>query len=199
MLSPPPPSPPSSSSPSIIFVDFEALQHGKEKEGDFHLKELCLVAKDRPCEPLHMVFKCITPWDSLSPSRRRTYRYQSNVLHHLDYYEGNREYCTRCILNDIGEWLSSIGATTNTTNAAVDVEFFVLGKTKLEYLTSQFPQLNWKPYTFVNSYAELHDMTHKNLISCVYRDHATQHCACIKAFRLYIDFMKRCDSLLPLH
>ena len=195
----------SSSSFSSIFVDFEAFQHGKKEDGeDFHLKELCFVAKDRPFEPLHMVFKCTTPWSSLSPSRRRTYRYQTNFLHHLDYYEGTREYCPRCVLNDIREWLLSIGATTNTTTvasaAAINhVEFFVLGKSKLEYLSSQFPQLNWKLYTFANSYAELDNMTHKNLISCVYRDHATHHCACIKAFRLYIDFMKRCDSLLPLH
>ena len=79
---------------AVLFIDFEAFQHGDE---DFKIKELCILDVTAPLKPLTFLFKPTKPWDALKSIQKRTYAYQEHNLHHLSWSEGNKSYCTSCL------------------------------------------------------------------------------------------------------
>ena len=154
---------------STIFVDFEAFQHGTTER--YKLKELCLLSADRPLTPLYFLFRGWPTWELLNDDQKRTYSYQSNHIHHLEYTEGVVIFCKCCIARAIKiafpEWVNSV--------------FYVMGSQKYDWLRRKFPMFNWCEYNGV-TLNTLPIIPHN--ISCLHRPHG-DHCACLKCFKLY--------------
>ena len=151
---------------AIYFIDFEAFQY---KDEAFVIKELCVLNVDRPLLPLYFMFGPVEPWHMLSTSARKQYRYQSKHIHGLEWSEGVSRYCRSCVLHHIKLAFPLCMAGI----------FYVMGKEKTEFLTGEFPDLNFVEYniTFNNL-----PLLPSNLV-CYHREHG-EHCAYRKCLRL---------------
>ena len=160
--------------PPVVFIDFEAFQHGDES---FIIKELCVLSVRQPMKPLHFVFKAPFPWSGLSLQKRHTYTYQERNLHHLQWIEGNeKRYCPKCVERRIRQVVAH----------QPEPLFYVLGDQKAEFLKKEFPSLNIVTYPHTYKDLNTHDLTH---LICPFRDHSYEHCALLKCYRLYTHFM----------
>ena len=150
------------------FIDFEGFQHGN---GRYKIKELCIVDVDRVLSPLFFIFRAPKSWNSLTTEQQRTYSYETNHIHGLQWEEGITRYCRRCTWY----WIKEAFPHCRTSI------FYVMGKQKMEFLQTEFPEINFCEY----------NVTLNNLpsippnIKCLYREHDQTHCACLKCYRLY--------------
>jgi len=165
----------SSPPPPVVFIDFEAFQHGDES---FIIKELCVLDVRQPLKPIHFVFKAPTPWSCLSSHKRHTYTYQEKNLHHLSWHEGKeKRYCSNCLERRIQH---------EVEHQHPEPLFYVLGEQKAEFLKKEFPSLHIVTYPHTYKDLNVREITH---LVCPYRDHSTEHCALLKCYRLYSHFM----------
>jgi len=160
---------------TVLFIDFEAFQHGDE---DYQIKELCILDADSPLKPLTFMFQPSTPWDKLSSDRRRTYAYQEHHLHHLAWNEGDIRYCTKCIFHHIQSAFPLV--------AGVNTVCYVLGSQKTSFLQRELPMLNIYQYDNAFAYKDL-PMAPLHL-TCTYRNHSRNHCAVLKCYQLFSHF-----------
>lgn len=163
------------------FIDFEAFQHGEER---FRIKELCIISETKPLLPFHKVFYPSKPWKQLSVERQKSYSFQTRHLHRLTYDEGEKQYCRNCIYKRIKQRFP--GCKTSGV-------FFVLGKQKLDFLSSEFPKLHFQQYDSAETVKSLRRISLP--LKCSYADHGN-HCAMLKCFRLYHDFCKKSSYLV---
>ena len=84
------------------FIDFEAFQHG---DGDFEVKELCMVDVDKPFgKHLYLLFRPSGEWYNLEHGAQCTYNYQTQHLRRLGWYEGVTPYCRYLVLHEITKY-----------------------------------------------------------------------------------------------
>jgi len=164
---------------SRYFIDFEANQHG---HGPYLLKELCIMDVENPLRNLCMVFAPPKPWCQTTPEERRTYLYNQQKLHHLNWYEGNYIFDAKVVTGQIYWFIGSI-------NNAV---FFAQNMQKTKILQELLPGLNIINYADLDSCcAELTIAklpSAPNYISCTYRNHGRHSCAVLKCFRLCLHY-----------
>lgn len=158
------------------FIDFEAFQHG---DGPFKIKELCIIDADRVLSPIYFIFRAPKSWNSLSAEEQRTYSYETNQLHGLQWNEGATRYCRRCT------WYWIKEAFPLCRNSI----FYVMGQQKMQFLQQEFPELNFCEY---NVTLQTLPSIPPN-IRCLYRDHDQTHCACLKCYRLYQHYICSAD------
>jgi hypothetical protein len=164
-------------SASVFFIEFEAFQHGNE---DFHIKELCLMDAAKPMRQLHYIYRPPHQWESLSLEHKRTYNYQSRMLHRMSWNEGYTRFCTECLRRDVDQWMNG-----NTHRTSI---IYVLGQQKVDYLQRLLPNCN------IVNYQTAFNVTLKDLpdapghACCIYRNHGT-HCAVLKCLRMYLYFV----------
>ena len=154
------------------FIDVEGFQHGKN--GKFLIKELCILSADEPLSPYYKIFTPSKPWCQMKDddaAKKSTYRYQTNMVHHLKWDEGWHKYCNNCVWREIKK------SFPNWRNGM----FYVLGESKLKILKSEFPKLKLVPYNATLSTLPAIG----SHIRCMYRDHSVDHCACLKCYKLY--------------
>ena len=156
-----------------FFIDFEAFQHGEER---FVIKELCVIDKNLPLSPLYFVFKNKNHWSSLNRAQQKTYSYQSNYLHGLQWEEGESHYCQRCL------WYWIKRSFPNCQDSI----FYVLGEQKRNFLQIEFPKLTFVVYDNITLSSLPHIPPN---IKCLFRNHDDNHCACLKCYRMYQHFM----------
>jgi hypothetical protein len=157
--------------PEVLFLDFEAFQHGAE---DYRVKELCVLDVKKPLKPLSFVYKQTIPWDLLTPQQRRTYSYEEFNFHQLSWEEGNSLYCAQCLLLAIKEAFPL--ATQKDTIC------YVLGQQKAKFMQNELPLLNIVEYK--NKLSDLPCIL--SHYSCTYRDHSVNHCAVLKCYQMYM-------------
>lgn len=162
----------------ILFADFEAFQHGDER---FQVKELCILDRDSPMNPLYFLFKPPRAWDLLSHDQRRTYIYEERNIHGLAWGEGETRYCASCIWHYIKQAYPLVAA-------GVDHVCYVLGTQKVNFLKEEFPELNVVEYNSMTLKELPHAPSH---LICKYRAHGRrEHCAMLKCYRLLSHFSK---------
>ena len=167
MFTPPP--------PPVLFIDFEAFQHGDE---GFNIKELCVLDMRAPMRPLNFLFKPTTRWRQLTREQQRTYLYQEHRLHHIHWKAGNERYCPQCVQRQIKELLPS------ATEQSI---FYVIGEQKAAYLANEFRDLNI--VTYKHTYKELpHAPSHIVCMNHYYG--VSEHCALFKCYRMYLHYLK---------
>ena len=156
-----------------FFIDFEAFQHGDEQ---FVIKEMCIIDYNLPLTPLYFIFKNKVRWSSLKRDRQKTYSYQTRNIHGLQWEEGQSRYCQKCIFYWIKEMFPHCEESL----------FYVLGDQKQRFLENEFPKLTFLNYDNVT----LNTLPHiPSNITCLYRNHDANHCACLKCFRMYHHFV----------
>lgn len=161
-----------------VFVDFEAFQHGGE---DFKLKEICILDSAVPFQPIHMIFTPMTPWKSLTEEQKRTYAFQTRHVHHLEYEEGEREYCQQCVWRRLSSTIPNLSQRV----------FLVFGLQKYTFLKKEFPQLRWMQYTSLDAVKNLPHLPINVL--CGYSRHG-EHCAVLKCYRLFHHLSIQCRA-----
>jgi len=149
-----------------FFMDYEAFQHGS---GKTIIKELCIVDVDQPMIPLYFLFHNDKKWSELDSAQQKTYKYQTQYIHHLNWNVGTSRYCRECVYyyikKSFPDYLNGI--------------FYVMGEQKLTYLKSQFPSLNFCTYNV--TFNDLPKLAVN--IGCMDHEHG-EHCACKKCYRL---------------
>ena len=153
---------------AVIFIDFEAFQHGDEP---FQIKELCFLSNQASLQPLHFIFKPEIPWEKLTNAQRKTYSYEESKIHGLMWREGMDRYCPGCILHRVKKYIPHI------TNAVC----YVLGTQKSNFLRKEFPSLKIVNYPIDSFKDMLPTPTH---LTCPYRPHSRDHCALLKCYRM---------------
>jgi hypothetical protein len=150
-----------------FFLDFEAFQHG---EGRYQVKEMCMMDVDRPfAKPLYLLFAPSREWYQLDEKEQRSYKYVSNHLHKLGWYEGDVHYGRFFVLHMIKK-------TFPEFNKGIT---YVMGVQKMNFLMDEFPEMDFCEYHV--SMKLLPRLPHN--ITCPYRNHG-DHCACLKCYRL---------------
>jgi hypothetical protein len=152
-----------------FILDFEAFQY----QGQFTLKELCLIDVERPFAPLYYMFAPRRGWAELSSGQKRTFDFETRELHGLEWDEGFTRYCRKCVMFHIKQsfpqWASGI--------------FYVMeaqdNGPKVKFIQNEFPDLNIMNYnvTFDNLPYLLGNIT------CLHREHGP-HCAYLKCLRV---------------
>jgi hypothetical protein len=157
----------------VLFIDFEAFQHGDE---EFQIKELCILDADLPLKPLTFLFKPNRPWEKLNSAQKQTYAYQEHHLHHLSWGEGNKSYCANCVERHIKRAIPLY----------LSAQCYVLGRQKAEFLRREFPMLAIIDYDYVDSYKDISRAP--SHLTCTYRNHSKEHCAVLKCYRLLLHY-----------
>ncbi len=153
-----------------FFIDFEAFQHGSERP---MVKELCIMEFHRPLTPLYYMFRPDCQWNMLDEGQQKTYTWETNHHHHIDWDEGNTRFCSMCIMSCIKEVFPAwnIGM------------FYVMecesNGPKVKILKKMFPKLNIVNYNV--TFDALPTIT-PNIV-CLYRNHSI-HCAYLKCMRM---------------
>ena len=158
----------------VYFIDFEAYQHGDE---DFHIKELCIMSADNPLKFSAYIFNHSCHWDHLSVDQRKTYRFQYKKLHQIAWNEGDTIYSAWWLQREI-ELKYVFGPTV----------FYVLGHQKAKYLQQQLPRLTILDYSVQYNVLLMDLPAPPSYVKCVYREHARNHCAVLKCYRLCLHF-----------
>ena len=158
------------------FIDFEAFQY----QGQYKIKELCIIDVDKPLTPLYYVFDSPSSWRELDDDQQYQYSYQTRKIHHLKWHEGDNCYCANCVMyhikNDFPYWCNGIFYVMDCYNGQ-----------KVKFLMQEFPELNIVNYNV--TFKQLPYITRN--ITCLHRDHGV-HCAYLKCMRLCYHYMNAC-------
>ena len=157
-----------------IFIDFEAFQ---DRNGDFMIKELCLLDADRPLTPLYFLFTPTEPWHELSEDRKTSAHFLTQHFHHLQWEEGNTRFCANCLMHHIRS------VFPQCDNSIFYIMESKASGPKYHFIKSVFPELN-----LVNYNVKLDGLpTPPDNIVCPYRQHG-RHCAYLKCLGMYQDY-----------
>ena len=158
----------------VFFIDFEAFR----QDGEFRIKELCVIEINQPGDPLYYAFRLDQDeWQALTIEEQKTNMYASRHLHRLHWLEGVSRYCKTCVMYHLARkfprWNEGM--------------FYVLDSVcgpKIKFLKKEFPHLRLANYN---------GLTFKTLpepplnIACPFREHGI-HCAFRKCHQLLTHF-----------
>ena len=165
-----------------FFIDFEACGGGGD--GEFVIKELCIMDCTRPLDPIHFIYQPTIPWRCLTDAQRRTCIYLTKHYHKLAYSEGRADgsyFCAACIERQLDDKFPS--QWRNELFYVMDG--MVDGGPKYKFLHRKLPKLRLVNYHI--SLKRLTPLPQSQMLTCPHRNHGS-HCAYLKCCRLVYEF-----------
>lgn len=162
---------------STYFIDFQ----GFVVDDELVIKELCIMDANDVFWPIHLVFRDLLTWESISEKSQEVNLYLMKNHHCLRWYEGGSYFCPTCILK-ASDWSRGTCYVLNTSDSPNSIE-----GAKIKTLQQHFPGVRFIEYS--KSADELPKVPDN--ISCPYRNHG-KHCAYKHCLCMFVDYCKSC-------